>query len=144
MDQHRKKYSETELVQLMHERGIRPSVQRLAVLSGVANTTAHPTADEIFTALSPYYPSLSRTTVYNSLRVLVEAGLVRELDVESNIRHYDLAQKPHGHFMCRVCGSILDMPIPEGIEEVKPKGFEFDCVEVTYHGICPECIKKRM
>lgn len=67
------KYSNNEIARMIQETGIRPSVQRVAILSYVANHGTHPTADEIFSAISEEYPTLSRTTVYNSLHTLHEA-----------------------------------------------------------------------
>lgn len=122
--------------------GIRPSVQRIAVLSYVGNRKTHPTSDEIFTELSGRFPSLSRTTVYNSLHVLTEASLLRELEIEAGNKRYDLApQPPHSHFICRSCGRIYDMAMPEGMQFTPPGGFSVDCVDVYVKGICPDCNK---
>lgn len=82
---------DNRLSDMMHRCGIRPSVNRLAVLSFVANRRTHPSADEIFTELQNKFPSLSRTTVYNTLHTLAAAKLLRELEIESGNRHYDLA-----------------------------------------------------
>ena len=70
-------FTDNELAEMMHKAGVRPSVQRIAILSSVFNTRKHPSADDIFSELSPRYPSLSRTTVYNSLHALCERGVVR-------------------------------------------------------------------
>lgn len=119
---------------------MRPSVQRIAVLSHIANERTHPTADELYSVLASKHPSLSRTTVYNSLHALVEAGLVRELEIESGNRHYDLAPQPeHSHFICRICGTIYDMTLPDGLEKMATPGFCIDCVDLYFKGICPNC-----
>lgn len=137
-------YSDNDLLHMMQQAGLRPSVQRIAVLAFVANRRTHPSADEIFTNLSADFPSLSRTTVYNSLHALVEASLVRELEIESGIMRYDLAPQPaHGHFICRHCGKIFDTAMPEHLGEAVNPGFSFDSVEIVYRGICPECNASR-
>lgn len=124
----------------MHQRGIRPSAQRIAVLSYVANTRSHPTAEEIYTGLLPLYRSLSRTTVYNSLHTLVDSGLLKELDIESGNCRYDFALQPdHSHFTCRVCGCIIDMKLPDGIERITVPGYLIDTVDVVFKGLCPDC-----
>ena len=69
-------YTDAELAGMLHRAGVRPSAQRISIFSFVANSQRHPAAESIFTALSEKYPSLSRTTVYNSLHTLVDAGLV--------------------------------------------------------------------
>lgn len=124
----------------MHQRGIRPSAQRIAVLSYVANTRSHPTAEEIYTGLLPLYRSLSRTTVYNSLHALVASGLLKELDIESGNCRYDFALQPdHSHFTCRACGCIIDMKLPDGIEHITTPGYRIDTVDVIFKGLCPDC-----
>lgn len=136
------RHSDNQLTLMMHQRGIRPSAQRIAVLSYVANTRRHPTADEIYTGISPLYPSLSRTTVYNSLHVLVDAGLLRELDIDSGNCRYDFALQPdHSHFTCRKCGRIMDMELPEHIDRISAPGYEIDSIDVILRGICPDCNK---
>lgn len=136
-------FSDSRLTEMMHSAGIRPSVQRIAVLSEIANRRSHPSAEDIFCSLSPKYPSLSRTTVYNSLHALVEGGLVRELDIECGCQHYDLLPQPvHSHFMCRRCGQIFDMPMPAGLAEKVSEGFAVDCIDLYFKGICPKCVEK--
>lgn len=132
--------SDTVLTDHMHRAGIRPSVQRLAILGFVANKRLHPTADEIYSALAPAYPTLSRTTVYNTLHALVAGGLLRELEIESGNRRYDYArQESHSHFMCRRCGHIYDIPVPPRIDHNTPAGFRIDTVDIYFKGLCPAC-----
>lgn len=133
-------FSQTTLVDMMHARGLRPSAQRLAVLEFVANHRTHPSAEEVYAAVSPLFPSLSRNTVYSSLHALTECGLLRELDIESGNRRYDLApQPPHGHFVCRSCGRIIDAAMPAGLDLPAGDGFEVETVDVFYRGLCPDC-----
>ncbi len=136
-----KRYSDSELTKMIHSAGLRPSVQRIAVFSLVANSKKHPSADDIFSELTAIYPSLSRTTVYNSLHALVDAGLVRGLEIDCGNRHYDLAPQPHhSHFICRQCGRIFDMAIPSGIGAAASPGFCVDSVDVYFKGLCPDCV----
>ena len=71
------------LAKMLHGAGIRPSLQRIAVLSIVMNGKRHPSADEVFSEMAEMYPSLSRTTVYNALHSLTNAGLIKELEIEA-------------------------------------------------------------
>ena len=131
-----------EILDMMLKAGVRPSAQRIAVLGYVANGRTHPAADEIYKALSPQFPSLSLTTVYNSLKVLADAGLVKELQIEAANRRFDLAPQPHhSHFMCRKCGKIFDMPYPSSLDIDAGDGFEIDEVDVYLQGVCPKCRK---
>lgn len=72
------------MIHMLHRANVRPSVHRLAVLEYVANHRTHPTADEVFNRIALDFPNVSRTTVYNSLHTLVDAGVLRELEIESS------------------------------------------------------------
>lgn len=134
-------YSESRISAMLHDAKVRPSVNRMAVLAYIANRKTHPTAEELFGALAEVYPSLSRTTVYNSLHALVAAGLVRELDMDS-VARYDLAPQPaHSHFVCERCGKIFDMRLPEGLERAVAPGFGVNFVSLSFKGLCPDCMK---
>ena len=137
-------YSDSSIMHMMHDANVRISIHRMAVTKYVANKKTHPTADEIFNALSGELPSLSRTTIYNSLHALVDAGLLRELEVDRDgATRYDLLpQPPHSHFTCSACGRIYDMAIPESLESIVSDGFRIDAVDLYFKGLCPECIKK--
>ena len=72
-------YTMERLTEMLQQKGIRPTAQRIAVLSAVAKGKTHTSAEEIYGRLSTVFRSLSRTTVYNSLGILVEHGVLREL-----------------------------------------------------------------
>lgn len=132
--------SVAQLAEMMHKASVRPTAQRLSILRCVVECRKHPTADDIFNDLRNEYPTMSFTTVYNSLRVLTEAGLLRELEIERGNRRYDFALQPrHGHLRCRRCGRILDIEIPEELRIPSPPGFSIDGVDILFRGICPEC-----
>ncbi len=138
-----KTYTESQLAGMIHSAGMRPSAQRIAIFSVIANSRIHPSAEEIYIALEERFPTLSRTTVYNSLHSLTECGLVRELEIESNNKRYDLArQREHGHFICRECGKIYDMPLNEKHNIDNMPGFKIESMEIYCKGLCPVCIKK--
>ena len=70
----------------------------------------HPTADIIYSELAPSMPTLSKTTIYNTLKLLANHGAVTEMTIDKRNAHYDFDTVPHSHFMCRQCGKIIDMP----------------------------------
>ncbi len=135
--------NDTQMIEVLHQHRVRPSIHRLAVLDYVANRRTHPTADEVFSTIAVDFPTVSRTTVYNSLHTLVEAGVLRELDIESTSTRYDLAlQLPHSHFRCSCCGKIFDMQLPAGLENIVMPGFKVDATNLFFAGLCPECASK--
>lgn len=134
-------FTKSELKQLMDEAGIRPSLQRLAVLEYLAGCHHHPSADEIYATLIESYPTLSRTTVFNTLRVFVEKGLVNDVDITAEMTRYDFARRtPHAHFQCRRCRRIFDIPF-DMAALAAPEGYACDNVNLYFKGLCPDCYK---
>ena len=121
--------------------GIKPSVQRLAVMEYLKTHCTHPTADEIFSALSPKMPTLSRTTVYNTLRLLASRGAVLSLDIDGKNTRFDGDTRPHAHWLCRGCGAVRDLPLPVDSRSLTVR-FEkgtVDEVQLYYKGYCENC-----
>jgi len=131
------------LTQQLKGKGIRPSYQRIKVLEYLYQKEGHPTVDEIFHALSAVIPSLSKSTIYNTLYTLVEAGLVRDVDIDRIENRYDIILSSHGHFQCNTCGKIynfnviIDQVPVDGLEE-----FEITQKNVYFKGLCPACNKQ--
>lgn len=137
-----KNNNRNNLLKLLSDAGIRPSVQRLAVLEYVSSCRNHPTADEIYTALVKENPTLSRTTVFSSVKLLAEKGLINNINIAADSTRYDTTSlPPHAHFLCRKCNKIFDMPLDISTLRV-PGEFICDSVNVFFEGTCPECKAK--
>lgn len=131
----------SDMTDILRKAGLRPSQQRAAIAGYIDASRSHPSAEEIYNALVQDYPTLSLTTVYNTLYALEKAGLARILDIESrNVRFDTAATAAHGHILCRKCGRIFDMPLPRNMEEFMPRGFRIDSVNLYFKGLCPTCI----
>src|SRR3954468_7190191 len=89
--------------------GLRTTPQRYAVMAFLMKQAGHPTAAEIYEAVNRVDPRSSRATIYNNLRDLVQAGLVREVAMEGRAARFDAKGRQHHHFICDRCGSIEDM-----------------------------------
>ena len=124
------------------ECGLRPSMQRLAIYKYMATHPTHPTADEIFEALREMIPTLSKTTVYNTLKLFVEHGVVDEVFIDRTSERFDGNTELHAHFMCNSCGAIIDTPIaaPEMINRATPEGVQLAKTQLLYFGTCKECL----
>lgn len=119
------------------------SHQRLKILEYLAQNQCHPTVDQIFTNLQREISTLSRTTVYNTLRVLAEAGLVRMVAIEDNEIRYDIVTENHGHFKCESCGEIYDFGIDTNALVSKDLDrFKIHDKSVYFKGVCPKCLSK--
>ncbi|GHU99944.1 transcriptional repressor [Bacteroidia bacterium] len=123
--------------------GIRPSMQRIAIMDYMMANRTHPGVEEIFAALSPSMPTLSRMTVYNTLNLLSDAGAILSLEIDRTARHFDADTSPHGHFICSRCGHIDDLPLPPSLEagEQMPGGHLVQSVQLAYRGVCKNCLK---
>ena len=136
--------NQLQLAQMLTQHGVRPTQQRLAVFDYLLQHRVHPSAETVYEALVEQYPTFSRTTVYNSLHALVAAGLVLELALGTEQRHYDADVSLHGHFHCRRCGSITDIPLEEGTAlALQPAGFQVDVYNLSFTGLCPRCGQDR-
>ena len=91
---------------------IKPSVQRMAVLDYLMTHHTHPTADTIFNALYPSIPTLSKATVYNTLNLLTEHGVIQMITIDEKNARFDARETPHLHFKCASCGEIFDFDLP--------------------------------
>ncbi|MBB3112180.1 Fur family peroxide stress response transcriptional regulator [Paenibacillus phyllosphaerae] len=125
--------------------GVRMTPQRHAILSFLMDSMTHPTADEIYKALSPAFPSMSVATIYNNLRLFVEAGFVRELTYGDDSSRFDADLSEHYHAICRTCGKIVDFDYPAllDVERVAAQqtGFKVEGHRMEIYGQCEDCAK---
>ena len=122
--------------------GIRPSVQRIAIMRYLQNNRTHPTVEEVYEALRTQIPTLSKTTVYNTLKLFIENGAALYVGIDEKNARFDGFTEPHAHFRCKRCGRIIDLPI--NVQNFLPKDFKGDIEETYFYikGICENCYKK--
>lgn len=102
-----------EIKQKLTETGLKATTQRLVIYEAVLNTKEHPTADAIFEMIKEQHPSIALGTVYKTLDVLVEAGLVRKVKSGDDILRFDARIDDHSHLYCTKTNRILDYEDPE-------------------------------
>lgn len=126
------------------EHGIRPSTQRVAVMDFLLNNRIHPNVEQIYAALSPEMPTLSKTTVYNTLKILESRGAIVCIDIDHSCERYDADTSIHGHSLCRVCGTVSDVWVKDARFAAKnaPDGMKIDSIQLLYKGVCAECAAK--
>ncbi|HLP06107.1 MAG TPA: Fur family transcriptional regulator [Paludibacter sp.] len=134
-------YSIADSHQYLRQFSIKPSVQRTAVMDFLLNNRIHPTIDEIYLALSPSMPTLSKTTVYNTLDLFVERGAVQALIIDEKNARYDVDISAHAHFICKSCGAIHDIfdLNPSMYTLPQNPNFTVENVEISYSGVCKTC-----
>ena len=99
-----------DLHELLRAHGIQPSAQRLAVATYVLDTEDHPSAEEVWRAAKGHLPMISRATVYNTLHLFVQKGLLRELVLAEGRSVFDCNCAAHHHFIDESTGAIHDVP----------------------------------
>lgn len=131
-----------KLRELLANHNIRVSHQRLLILDYLIMNPTHPTADTIYKDLKKVDPVISHATVYNTLNLLVDHKLVKELDFNMSSKRYEFKKTNHGHFICESCGLIEDLDVDDLEYPEELKEYEIDNVEVIYRGLCPVCLHK--
>ncbi|WAM33767.1 transcriptional repressor [Caldicellulosiruptor morganii] len=127
----------------MEQKGIKPSFIRLKIYQYLVEHKTHPTADEVYNSLLSEIPTLSKTSVYNTLSLFVSKGLAQIITIEENIARFDADTSVHGHFKCKTCGKVYDFLIKsDSIYSSLSPEFVVDEVYVYYKGTCPYCKNK--
>ncbi len=121
--------------------GLRSTPQRYAVMAFLTKQAGHPTAAEIFDAVNRVDPRSSRATIYNNLRDLVKAGLVREVAMEGRAARFDVTGTRHHHFICDCCGNVEDL---DWYSVARPAAASLGKrvlreYELTLRGLCTKC-----
>lgn len=127
------------------EHGIRPSLQRLAILDYLIKHTNHPNVDEVYQAMCHDIPTLSKTTVYNTLRMFADNHVAQMITIDDHRVCYDGNINPHVHFYCKNCGKVYDLfdePAPALKNDFMVDGHLVSEEQLYYKGICKDCLAK--
>lgn len=127
--------------------GIRPSMQRLAIMDYLLEHHTHPTIEEVYNGLIGQVPTLSRTTVYNTLRLFSEHGAAQMITIDDHHVCYDGELHSHVHFFCRECGKVHDLMTEDAPVMTLPRKVEGHTVteaQLYYKGVCSSCQAKRI
>ena len=126
--------------------GIRLTPQRLAIAEVVVNSADHPTVREIFERVRDFFPYVTLATVYSTLGLLEQAGIVRELTFQKQSR-YDANLSPHANLVCLSCGSVVDADVgQERVAELQEAigqntDFMVSSQRVDFYGYCEGCAR---
>lgn len=132
-----------KVTELLREKGFKVTPQRLAIYKTLCHTTEHPSAEMIFNDLQSYYPTMSLATVYKTIDILKEIGLLQMLNVGEDSFRYDANMENHPHVRCRVCNRVDDIfgvPAESYIEAVADKtDYKLTGQQFYFYGVCPKC-----
>ena len=132
-----------EVREILIDHDIKPSIQRVEILNYLLGAKNHPSVDTIYTELLPIIPTLSKTTIYNTLKLFAKNNIVNEIVIEGKETRYDAIYTPHGHFKCLKCNKIYDFEYD--IDKIKMnslKDFDIHTIQFYIKGICSRCTGK--
>ena len=143
MDDAERRARLTELERICHDRGLRCTVQRRVILETVLSLANHPTADQVYEAVLPRLPGVSRTTVYRALESLARVGVITKACHPGKAVRYDSRTETHHHLVCLRCDEVIDitderldaLPVPD----TSALGFEVSDFRVQLRGTCRRC-----
>lgn len=119
-------------------------MQRLAIMQYLLTHHTHPTVEEVYQGICDEIKTLSRTTVYNTLRLLSEHNAARMITIDEHRVCYDGDVTPHVHFYCKKCGRVYDMfgeKAPHLRNPLNIDGHEVDEMQLYYKGVCRDCAR---
>lgn len=128
---------------ILSNHNVRPSIIRLMIYDYVKDKKSHPTVEEIYQNLHPLVPTLSKTSVYNTVKLFTLNGLFKALTIDPSQIRYDADVAHHGHFWCDGCHKVFDFKIDTDCE-LGLDGFDVTQREIFYSGLCNECISKKV
>jgi Fe2+ or Zn2+ uptake regulation protein len=132
-----------ELTKLFESKGIKPSLQRLLLYSYMRDCHDHPTVEKIYADLAAQGHALSKATVYNTLTLFVQKGLLRMVGLDHNEARYDILTGDHAHFVCERCGAIYDVAVDfERLNLLFPQAEQIKQRDIFYRGTCKRCAPK--
>ncbi|MDR0686828.1 MAG: transcriptional repressor [Dysgonamonadaceae bacterium] len=123
--------------------GVKPSLHRLAIMEYLMSNLIHPTADHIYNSLFPFIPTLSKTTVYNILKLFEEKKVIAAIVIDGKNTRYDADISQHAHFQCRKCGVVHDLRLNDmaPVTMDNPDNLILDDCHIYFRGYCPDCVK---
>jgi Fe2+ or Zn2+ uptake regulation protein len=132
-----------ELARLLRAAGHRVTLPRRLVHRHVRRTASHLTPEQVHAAVAPGHPSLSPATIYATLDLLDDLGVVGRVSTPRGHTVYDPRTEPHHHLVCRRCGRVEDVDGAVEAGEVeaaaRAAGFRAERAEVQLSGLCRDC-----
>lgn len=129
---------------LLMDHQIKPSYTRVKIYRYLQENKNHPTVDDIYQALVEELPTLSKTTVYNTLKLFLDHHIVKELLLKEQ-KHYDIVTRPHAHFKCDKCEQLFDVEVkPPALDGAALEAFHVRDAQLLYHGVCKQCQRSQL
>lgn len=125
--------------------GLKQTPQRLAIINFLKGNNNHPSVEDIYKAILTQFPTISLATVYNNLEMLKNLGMLREITIDPEKKHFDPNITLHHHLICNECKRIVDIDLDFDLElpHYCKHDFEVTGNHIEFYGICPDCKDKK-
>jgi Fe2+ or Zn2+ uptake regulation protein len=129
------------IIKILQKYNIQPSHQRIKILEILDKKREHMNVNMIYDELSKEIPTISKTTIYNTVNAFVEKGLVNCLTITPEEARYDFDITPHHHLLCKKCGKIIDVHVKcPYTESMEIDGHRIEEIQGYFKGVCKECL----
>jgi Fur family peroxide stress response transcriptional regulator len=139
----RSQRSDALIIETLRKNGYKATTQRIAICRFALHSRDHPTAQRIYGEVRKVHPTVSLATVYKTLQILTEHGLIQELDLPQSQARFDSYVEPHINLVCFQCGNIQDLDddaAREIVERITAKTeFKRTGQRLDIYGICKIC-----
>lgn len=136
-----------EFRELCHRHRLAATPQRQVIYQAVLALPGHPSPEAVYARVHRKLPSISLGTVYKNIRTFLDSGILREVSVHHGSLRVEANHRPHHHFVCTSCKTILDLAEeefgPVRLRHRLPQGFQVQKFVVDVIGLCPECSARR-
>lgn len=136
---------EKKLADFLISRNLRKTPERFEILRSTLECKGHFDVERLYNMLEFKGYHVSKATIYNTLEILSEAGIVRKLLFDTHQAMYELADDTHAHLVCTQCGKIREIkiePISNNIKDENLPEFSISYTSICVYGICEDCLKK--
>lgn len=135
-------HNDAQLSGELTARQIKPTRQRLEIWAHLQGNPDHPTCESIYNTLHPCVADLSLATVYNTMNLFAEKGLVKSFQGEDGKIHFDPYTQDHGHFFCHACQRYWDLELTSLTPNIQePPNFRVEHAEIILVGLCEDCLR---
>jgi Fur family peroxide stress response transcriptional regulator len=135
--------SDASIIQALRRKGYKATPQRITICRFALQGQDHPSAQRIYSNVKEIYPTISLATVYTTLQILKELGLIQELNFPHGETRFDSCIKPHINLVCLRCGNIKDIDDPTSREIIArataTAKFTATGQRIEVYGICEKC-----
>jgi len=139
----RSQKSDALIIETLRKNGYKATTQRIIICRFALHSRDHPTAQRIYNEVRKMHPTVSLATVYKTLQILTEHGLIQELDLPQSQAKFDSYVEPHINLVCMQCGNIQDFDdktAQEMVERVTIKAqFTRTGQRLDIYGVCKTC-----